>query len=48
MTIELPNLFFSNEKTHLRNQYMEEYNNEKVVENIKFFFSKTLLKFESF
>jgi hypothetical protein len=33
-------------KTHLRNQYMEEYHNEKVAKNILKSFSKTLLKFE--
>jgi hypothetical protein len=48
MTIELLNSIFSNEKTHLKNQYMEEYHNEKFVENILKSFPKTLLEFESF
>ncbi len=38
--------FFQMKKTHLRNQYMEEYHNEKVAKNILKSFSKTLLKFE--
>jgi hypothetical protein len=39
-------LFFENEKNHLRNQYMEEYHNKKVVKNIQKGFLKTLLNFE--